>query len=284
MRRRQSPSPWRLLLDGALNTFRDLLREPRTLPAHGEIALHFTVAGGAEPGGLPPALLRRWFERFAPAIAAAAGTVYRNDTVPLAKKLPAATRLLTRHVNLMDFARALGLALTAALRRGLGREQRPIAAEEITDYFQAAGAATDLTPATANATQAWEARLAQLSYETVKASHIHVLWPTSLPDKGDIVKAGLWQVCPAHVYEARVSATGQLQVVVNFENCIKCETCWRASDVVDWGRDGAHRFVYAVHSPVVTKLLADMETVACGPHAVSREEVQEWHGIRLRNN
>src|SRR5207245_5907782 len=94
---------------------------------------------------------------------------------------------------------------------------------------------------------------------TIKASHIHVLWPQSLPDKNAVVQAGLWHVCPAHVYEARVSATGQVQVVVNYENCIKCETCWRTSDLVDWGRDGAHRFVYAVHSPVVTKLLADME-------------------------
>ena len=68
-------------------------------------------------------------------------------------------------------------------------------------------------------------------------------------------RRGLWHVCPAHVYEARASPAGQVQVVVNFENCIKCETCWRTSDLVDWGRDGRHRFVYPVHSPAVGRLL-----------------------------
>src|ERR1051325_6384405 len=29
----------------------------------------------------------------------------------------------------------------------------------------------------------------------------------------------------------RSGAGGQVQVVVNFENCIKCETCWRTSDL-----------------------------------------------------
>ena len=66
-------------------------------------------------------------------------------------------------------------------------------------------------------------------------------------NKDTVVEEGLWHVCPAHVYEARVDPQGQLQVVVNFENCIKCETCWRTSDLVDWGRDGQHRFIYAVH-------------------------------------
>jgi len=261
------PSPWRLLLDGALNTARDLLGSARVLPPHGDITLHYSVAGGAEPSGLPPAALRRWFERFAPALAAAARVVYRNDTVPLAKKLPAATRLLTGHVSLADFARAAGLGLLAAARLAiewLSRKQTAAVDEDSSAYFRAARSTTDLTAATVNATQAWEAGLAQLSYDTVKASHIHVLWPRSLAHKNEVTKAGLWHVCPAHVYEARLNSTGQLQVVVNFENCIKCETCWRTSDIVDWARDGAQRFVYAVHSPVVTKLLTEMDRVLDG--------------------
>jgi electron transfer flavoprotein-quinone oxidoreductase len=276
------PSPWRLLLDGALNTCRDLLGQPRALPGHGDITLHYSVAGGSEPSGLPPAAMRRWFERYAPAIAGAARVVYCNDTTPLSQKLPAATRLLTGHVSLADFGQALGFGLWAGVQRivqKLRRKGEPQLADEARGYFQSAGTTTDMTPLAANATQAWEARLAQLSYETVKSSHIHVLWPQSLPDKNEVTKAGLWHVCPAHVYEARVSATGQLQVVVNFENCIKCETCWRTSDIVDWGRDGAHRFVYAVHSPVVEKLLADMDgmvesekAVGSGQWAVGRRQ------------
>src|SRR5262249_51268850 len=102
-----------------------------------------------------------------------------------------------------------------------------------------------------------------LAYQTVKESHIRVLWPRDLADPHAVVKEGLWHVCPAHVYEARVSALGQVQVVVNYENCIKCETCWRTSEVVDWGRDGKHRFIYPVQSPVPPRLLADVH--AAGP-------------------
>ncbi|HYV37382.1 MAG TPA: FAD-binding protein, partial [Gemmataceae bacterium] len=248
----QKPSPWRLLLDGTLNTFRDLVGAPRDLPAHGDVTLHYSIAGGTQLSGLPPAALRTWFTKFAPAIAVAARVVYSNDNVPLARKLPLATQYLTRHVSLLDFARAISTGLMVGARWLFGaRNGKP----ETDEYFAAAQAATDMTPADVNATAAWDARLAQLSYDTSKASHIHVLWPTTLENKNDVTKAGLWHVCPAHVYEARVNATGQLQVVVNFENCIKCETCWRTSDIVDWARDGAQRFVYAVHSPVVAKLL-----------------------------
>jgi alkylation response protein AidB-like acyl-CoA dehydrogenase/flavin-dependent dehydrogenase/ferredoxin-like protein FixX len=251
------PSPWRLLLDGALNLFRDMLGVERGLPGHGDIALHYSIAGGAEPSGLPPATLRTWFARFGPAIAAAARLVYRNDTMPLAQKLPAATRVLTRYVSLLDLARAIGWGLVGGLQ--WLRRKRHVNSGAASTYSERARQATDLTPVVARATAAWETRLAQLTYETTKDSHIHVLWPQALPDKNAITQAGLWHVCPAHVYEARVSASGQAQVVVNFENCIKCETCWRTSDVVDWGRDGAQRFVYAVHSPVTAKLLGDMD-------------------------
>ncbi|HYT93586.1 MAG TPA: 4Fe-4S dicluster domain-containing protein, partial [Gemmataceae bacterium] len=129
--------------------------------------------------------------------------------------------------------------------------------------------------------QQWEARLAQLAYQTVKESHIHVLWPRSLPDKNAVVKQGLFHVCPAHVYEARVNASGQVQVVVNFENCIKCETCWRTSDLVDWGRDGRHRFVYAVHSPAVPRLLADQNAAGLVRPTAPRV-LNPWDTEKLR--
>src|SRR5262249_15965979 len=87
--------------------------------------------------------------------------------------------------------------------------------------------------------------------------------------------------CPAHVYEARLSPGGQVQVVVNFENCIKCETCWRTSDLVDWGRDGRHRFVYSVHSPAVTRLLADQDAAGLVRPAAPRA-LGHWEAIRAR--
>jgi alkylation response protein AidB-like acyl-CoA dehydrogenase/electron transfer flavoprotein alpha/beta subunit/ferredoxin-like protein FixX len=260
------PRLGRLLIDGSANALRDLFGRPRArLPAAGLLRLHYTVADGAEASGRPPAVLRRWFRRFAPVLAPAARRVYTNDDAPLAGKLPGALGLLARQVNLFDLFAAAGIGLAAVLSgavlvgwdRLLGLfHRRPGQPRGLYPrYALAAHRATDLTPATGPAAQQWEARLAGLAYQTVKASHIHVLWPRSLPDKHQVTRDGLWHVCPAHVYEARVSPLGQLQVVVNFENCIKCETCWRTSDLADWARDGHHRFIYPVHSPVLPRLL-----------------------------
>jgi electron transfer flavoprotein-quinone oxidoreductase len=289
------PTLGQLLLDGSLNAFRDLLRRPRAnLLSAGEVKLHYTVAGGAEPAGLPPATLRRWFGRFAPVLASAARLVYENNTTPLAEKLPRAVRLLVKQVNVFDLLTALFLGAAAGLsgtvlagwdrlrrrlRQGKAAVNGSPAPGLYARYADASRRATDLTPTAAPAAQEWEGRLARLNYESVKDSHIHVLWPKALQEKNAVTDAGLWHVCPAHVYEARKDSGGQVQVVVNFENCIKCETCWRASDLVDWGRDGAHRFAYAVHSPAVNRLLADMDTAALARPIPPRQS--DWWSARL---
>ncbi|MDW8266230.1 MAG: acyl-CoA dehydrogenase family protein, partial [Gemmataceae bacterium] len=100
----------------------------------------------------------------------------------------------------------------------------------------------------------WDARLSQLAYVSGRSSHIHFLWPPRLAGRSDVARAGLWHVCPARVYEVRVTPQCQPQIIVNFENCIKCESCWRGSDLVDWGRDGDQRFIYAVRSPALAAL------------------------------
>jgi alkylation response protein AidB-like acyl-CoA dehydrogenase/flavin-dependent dehydrogenase/ferredoxin-like protein FixX len=265
------PGNGRLFLDGSVNALRDLFGSPRAnLPEAGEIKLHYTVAGGAEPTGLPPALFHRWFRRFTPILASAARRVYSNNEEPLADKLFASSRLLMRQINLLDLMGAGLLALGAAIASGLlagwdrltglFRRRGKVSRGVYPQYAIAVRRATDLTSAVSAAEQHWEGRLGQLAYQSVKSSHIHVLWPRSLPDKNKVVQQGLWHVCPAHVYEARVNPAGQVQVVVNFENCIKCETCWRTSDLVDWGRDGQHRFIYPVQSPVVARLLDAVPT------------------------
>jgi alkylation response protein AidB-like acyl-CoA dehydrogenase/flavin-dependent dehydrogenase/electron transfer flavoprotein alpha subunit/ferredoxin-like protein FixX len=274
------PAIGRLLLDGTINAMRDLAHSPRAnLPRAGKLRLHYSVAGETEPAGLPPAW-KRWFKRLAPVLASAARKVYSNDDTPLSTKLPDTSQLLLRQINMLDVlataAFLLAAVLTGALSAGwdrflgLFRRRRSLPRGLYPRYALAAGRAGDLTPLLAPAGQQWEARLAQLAYQTVKASHIHVLWPKSLPRKNSIVQKGLWHVCPARVYEARVSPAGQLQVVVNFENCIKCETCWRSSDLVDWGRDGQHRFIYPVGTPVVTRLLSAVHAAGSARPALPR--------------
>jgi alkylation response protein AidB-like acyl-CoA dehydrogenase/flavin-dependent dehydrogenase/ferredoxin-like protein FixX len=262
------PALGRLLLDGTINALRDLFGRPRAnLPQAGALRLHYSVAGGTEPAGLAPRPLRRWFRRFQPVLAAAAHRVYSNNDVALQDKLPSVTGLLVRQVNAVDLL-AFGIlgwatVVSTAVMSGWDRLRQRFRRNRpkhpprwlFRRYAGAARRAGDLTPLAAPAAQNWEPRLGGLAYRTVNASHIHVLWPNSLADKDGVVKQGLWHVCPAHVYEARISPLGQLQVIVNFENCIKCETCWRTSELVDWARDGRQRLIYAVHSPVMPRLL-----------------------------
>jgi electron transfer flavoprotein-quinone oxidoreductase len=267
------PNLGRLLLDGTVNALRDIFHRPRpNLPPAGQIRLHYDVAGGAEPAGMAPGLFHRWFNRFALILAPAARKIYANDTTPLSTRLKAVAELLVKQVNMLDLigAACLGLATgvgSALLAgwdrfRGLFRKRRTSPGRIYPRYAQAARQAGDMTPSSGPAAQRWEDRLGKLVYHMVKPSHIHVLWPKTLQEKNDVVRAGLWHVCPAHVYEARVSPLGQVQIVVNFENCIKCETCWRTSHLVDWGRDGKHRFIYPVHSPALARVLEESQAAA----------------------
>jgi len=260
------PALGRFLLSGWLNAIRDLLGQPRAgLPAAGELVLLHHVGGDARAAGRPPWLVRRWLARFTPVLAAAACRVYENDEEPLESKLRGATQLLLDQVNILDVLAAMAAGAMAALtavgmlgyrwlRRALTGNDSDPAGVLNREYRQAAERVLDLTPHLAGAAAAWEGRLGTLSYQPPGQSHIHVHWPRDLAQRAAIVKDGLWHVCPAHVYEARPGPSGQVQIVVNYENCIKCESCWRATDAVDWGRDGAHRFVYAVSTPALKRL------------------------------
>lgn len=275
------PQLSKLLIDGAVNAARDLVREPRAhLPAAGEVKLHYYVAGEDVSG--PTTLLNRWFQRFAPVLAAASRLVYRNDTTPLSVKLPGAVQLLLQQINLVDLLGGIVLGVGAVVTGGaqmgwdrflgLLRRRGPSELPKglYPRYAFAARTTTDLTDTVPAAQQHWEGRLATLTYETVKASHIHVHWPLDLAKRDSVAKQNLWHLCPAHVYETRTNGMGQVQVVVNFENCIKCETCWRGTDLVDWGRDGQHRFVYAVTSPALPTVLTTANEAADATPALPR--------------
>jgi electron transfer flavoprotein-quinone oxidoreductase len=284
------PQVGRLLLDGTINTLRDLSGSPRTnLPGAGRIRVHYSVAGDSTPPDQLPFILRGWFRRLAPVLASAAGRVYRNDDVPLSAKLPDASQLMLRQLNILDLLASIGLGVAtfisgcvlaawSAVIQRLAGKRRAESSGIYPRYARATRRATDLTRVVPAAALHWDERLGRLAYETVKASHIHVLWPRELQNKSKVVADGLWHVCPAHVYEARVGTQGQLQVVVNFENCIKCETCWRTSDLVDWGRDGAHRFIYPVASPVVTRLLAAVHSGGA-VRPIQPRSIDRWQSI-----
>src|SRR5262249_35886263 len=200
---------------------RELFGGPRAgRPEAGTLRVHYRVAGEKDATGLPPRPLQRWFRRVAPVLAAAARKVYTNDDTPLLDKLPGVTRLLTRQINVLDLLGVIGLGLATGVSAvGLSvwdRLRELVSGRRVTKplrglyrrYVAEARKAGDLTPAVPSAAQNWETRLSRLPYQTVKASHIHVLWPKNLADKNAVVEQGLWHVCPAHVYEARVSPAG----------------------------------------------------------------------------
>lgn len=260
-----------LLVDGWLNLLRGWFRQPPSAAPTGEASLHYTKLGdsaGIEP---PPAVLQEIFRRMKPGLAEAARAVYENDDTPLPKKLNHALRSVFRQVHLGSLLVAgLAAAKQGWRLRGLLRGKKtpaPVLDEPTRRLLAAATPTPDLTPLVAQAAQKWEDRLGRLGYLPAPQSHIHLRWPTTLEAPQKVAEAGLWHVCPAHVYEARVSPLGQLQVVVNYENCIKCETCWRTSDLVDWARDGGHRFIYSVQSPAVAQTLKAQEADPVRPPA-----------------
>ncbi|NQZ57411.1 MAG: FAD-binding protein, partial [Lentisphaeraceae bacterium] len=100
-----------------------------------------------------------------------------------------------------------------------------------------------------------EEKLADIIYETDKKSHIKVHWPAQqyLPESDP--NRDLFHICPAGVYHAEKDIMGMLRPVVDYENCVKCESCWRGSSLVDWGRRGSHRLQYRVQTTAVATLL-----------------------------
>ncbi len=126
-----------------------------------------------------------------------------------------------------------------------------------------------LDPDAVKIEQSWEEKLSLIRYFSENHSHIKVFRPENFENRAKITDSPLWHVCPAKVYECRTDDLGQSQLVVNFENCIKCETCWRsAPNDVDWTRQRHQRLIFSAPTESNQKLLALMKqagVVGCVP-------------------
>jgi electron transfer flavoprotein-quinone oxidoreductase len=287
---------WRVLVDGCVNSVRDLFgRERAHIEPAGQLRWHFSVLGGAEPTAPLPLPVANWGRRFDPVLSAAAREIYRNDPVPLREKLGKVLRVLIDQVNLLDVLAigAVGFlfavtfmwqAIADGVRRLISRVARSRTHEHLDLAERWAGDVPmfrELSPqrslpirsdpysipiarssatVTSDATpDSWEDKLGRLSYETTKDSHIKVFWPRDLAHRTAVADAGVWHVCPAKVYECHSDSAGQVKLIVNYENCIKCESCWRATDLVDWGRNGGHQLIYRVVTPAMRRLLESLD-------------------------
>ncbi|HUI06719.1 MAG TPA: acyl-CoA dehydrogenase family protein [Verrucomicrobiae bacterium] len=235
-------------------------------PGLGEVQLEFRVDGQPQTGFLWP--LSRLFATAPPMLAAAADHLYRNDTTPLPYKLRHAIRSLTGQLGLGDVLAVTGFALVLCL---LAPVQwlceliklvvtRPSPEKFLSSFFQKYRALvrerTRLDPDAVKVDQPWEEKLSLIRYSSETHSHIKVFRPENFENRTKLAESPLWHVCPAKVYEDKVDDLGQVQIIVNFENCIKCETCWRsAPDDVDWTRQRQQRLVFSAPTEANRKLL-----------------------------
>ena len=230
------PALARVLLDGALNAFRDLVRRPRLhLPPSGELRVHFHSADDEGSANTTPRLVRRWFGRFRPVLASAGRILYRNGDTPLSVKLTGIVELLVRQINLLDLlvlAALAFLAVIASISRTVAtylfRWMRRRRSEAIVLEKSAAVVSSERekTGPTSRATAA-------------KSSPcIHIVGKTTQPRQQAAAVHRLPHICPTGVFEIQGDPSQTVQVIVHGDRCIDCEACWRTNPFVDWGRGG----------------------------------------------
>ena len=239
-----------------------------------------------------PQPLRGLIKRMSPAVGRSLSVVYANDNKTMKRKLSEAVQILMESLRVTDFIilplYALFLSLIAAATAlwdafrfyVLKTPVEKLLAEPVMAYNDAQRKARDLDgikPA-----MSLEAKLATNTYRVGSRSHIRTLWPEAVMSHPDMSQAGLWWVCPARVYVYDTpSLAGRGKVTVNFENCIKCESCWRAEPArALWGRFTDHKLIYRPESGALQGLLESLKTAPQGNPATSLPETFDdklWH-------
>ncbi len=237
-------------------------------PGGGRFRVVFRVLAGAEKPGRMPLLARWYWRRFGPALAGAFADVYTNDDEPLDGKLPRALGRLIGQLSIWDpIVDLLGMVVFLPM----------LALQAITDRLGGSGVAANggaaakgdatlgrllsdnrdrlrLDDDAVRITTSYDHKLGTIRYHEGESSHIRVMWPDDLADRQELASSSLWSVCPAKVYEVQRHPMGMPGVVVNFDNCVKCETCWRATDDVHWSRATRHRLIYETYTPAHAEL------------------------------
>jgi len=207
--------------------------------------------------------LKSWFgARFTGALSRAAEALYANDDRTVSEKLDRGVGLVMRKISLWDPILALIGVLAFFLTRITQRLsdliryaiRKPTLKQlERTSFARwqtGWRSLTSLTPSPLARLKSHDAKLGEISYVSEADSHIKVFFAPQTPGTLEDPRVStLWHVCPAAVYQINVDRTMHASAVANFENCVKCETCWRIEPQhVDWTRFGQHRLVYEVYS------------------------------------
>jgi electron transfer flavoprotein-quinone oxidoreductase len=244
--------------------------------AEGEVSLSFFVDGQQQDKFLWP--LSRIFRTAPQILSAACDHVYRNDDTPLPVKLRNAISSVLRGVSLLDVLLAGGFWLLLLVLMPIQWlcemvklvVMRPSPEKFLSSFFQKYRALTrtrtKLDPDAVKIEQSWEEKLSLIRYFSENHTHIKVYRPENFENRAKIADSPLWHVCPAKVYECHTDDLGQSQLVVNFENCIKCETCWRsAPNDVDWTRQRKQRLIFNAPTEANRKLLELLKRTTIDP-------------------
>ncbi len=221
-------------------------------------------------------------KRISPSLSEALAIVYTNNEEPAKKKLAKAVRTVIRSLRLSDLIIlplygltllliSFGTAVYDAFRFYILKTPvEKLLAEPVMAYNEAQRKARDLDAV--KPAMSIEAKLATNTYRVGTTSHIRTLWPEELKTQPDLSQAGLWWVCPARVYVYDTPPfDGRGKVTVNFENCIKCESCWRAEPGrALWGRHTEHTLIYRPDSAAIPALLESLGKIP--PESSLRKE------------
>jgi alkylation response protein AidB-like acyl-CoA dehydrogenase/flavin-dependent dehydrogenase/electron transfer flavoprotein alpha subunit/ferredoxin-like protein FixX len=223
-----------------------------------------------------------FIRRLSPAVLRALKSVYSNNGQTMDKKFSKAVLIIIRGMKLSDliilplfgaslFLISLGTAVWDAFRfYVLKTPADKFLIEPVMAYSKSQKKARDLDAIKPR--ENLEAKLASNTYHVGSLSHIKTLWPNSLAAQPEMSKAALWWVCPARVYVYDAPLTGRGKVTVNYENCIKCETCWRTEPGRTlWGRHTDHKLIFRPESGAISLLLDSLLDFSSGSRLAETE-------------
>jgi electron transfer flavoprotein-quinone oxidoreductase len=233
----------------------------------GACTLEFLIDGESQHDFLWP--ISRFFRKLPQILAVSADHLYRNDDTPLPLKLRNAIAAARRHLGIWEYLSLTGVAILLAVLAPIQWlcemikliVTRPSPEKFLSSFFQKHRALVrkrmNLDASAVKISQPFEEKLALIRYFSEENPHIKVLRPPLFQNRADVAKSALWHICPAKVYESATDDLGQSLIIVNYENCVKCESCWRGSPDVDWSRHKKQRLIYQVHvTDANAKLLA----------------------------
>ncbi|MBI5208167.1 MAG: FAD-binding protein, partial [Candidatus Firestonebacteria bacterium] len=215
-----------------------------------------------------PFFIKYRLKIYNPIIREIMSTVYNNNSVPWKDKLSGAVKSLKSRISVIDivgfgiifFIYAIIAGFTAlydAIRFFILKVPPDKILNNFSEHYKnEMKKMCSLDATSVRITDTIEKKLSTITYLPVPDSHIIFNWPLKLIENKNIENYSIWHICPAYVYSFKNAFTGYPKLNIEYENCIKCETCWHSMDVLNWSRSGKHRLIYEVYSEAMDELIS----------------------------